>query len=59
MAKKKNLDAAIAMLLIHAENCEANAAIAGDEGHWEEKVFNEDKAGEYRAAVKVLKASAK
>jgi hypothetical protein len=55
--KKKALDAAIAMLIIHAENCEENAAISGDEGQWEAKAFNEDKARDYREAVKVLKAA--
>lgn len=56
---KKNLDGAIAILVVHAENCENNAVIAGDEGRWEEKVFSENKAREYREAVKVLKAGAK
>lgn len=59
MAKKMNLDGAIAILVVHAENCENNAAIAGDEGCWEDKVFNENKAREYREAVKALKAVAK
>jgi hypothetical protein len=59
VAKKTNLDGAIAMLVVHAENCEHNAVIAGDEGRWEEKTFNDSKALEYREAVKVLKAAAK
>lgn len=59
MAKTKKLDGAVAMLTVHAENCENNAAIAGDEGNWEQKTFNEGKALEYREAVKVLKAAQK
>lgn len=59
MAKKKSLDSAIAILIVHAENCEGNAGIAGDLGHFEDKLFNLAKAAEYREAVKLLKASAK
>lgn len=56
---KKNLDGAIAMMVVHAENCEGNAVIAGEEGRYDEKAHYERLGREYREAVKVLKAGAK
>lgn len=62
MAKKIEvhpLDAALAMLMVHAENCETNAAIAQDAGDYASQTNYEKNAKSYRLAIAELRKAAK